>query len=493
MSSLLLGMPLWLGVIFAVSMMLFIAFAKASTQTLNALTMGMVTVMLAFALPYVGIDFRVVLFGDIFAQMLVMDSFGHLFVTLFLFGTLLTLAISNRYIVTHPFFRGEFFTLILFALVGMMLLATSVELISAYIALEIAALSVYILIGMHRSDARSSEAFFKYLVQGSFAGTFFLMGAMLLYLQTGSTHIEEIARYIASHPSSEMPLVIVGGALLMVTLFFKLGAFWFHTWVLDVYAGSAMPIMMFMAATFKIAIFALSLRLFIVDFLPLVAYYEEILIVTALLTMVGGSLLSLRQTSLKRLLAASSIVHSGYILMALAAMHGAPQESARAIIFYLIAYFLSGVGSLGVLSLLKAYHHDYDTIDSFRGLGATHPLLAASFTIFLLSLAGFPSTIGFLGKFYLFSATIAAGHYALAGVGLFVAFVSIAYYFRVVAALYFYAPSVPSMRFALTLTPVVIFVIALATVWGGIGTALIEANIGADGIIDWVTIALNSL
>lgn len=485
--------PLLIIIASAVLTMLLSSSKRLTSVHFSRIVIAVLLLSLLFQFPAIGTVYSTLIYPEIFSRMIISDSFASLFTLLFTLGTLFTLAISNRYLIANPIFKGEFFALILFALGGMIALSMSYELMSAFVALETASLSVYVLIGLNRTDPKSSEAFFKYLLIGSFAGTFFLIGTLLIYLQTGTTHLHEIGKFILNHPLDEIPLIVIGGALIMATILFKIGAFMFHSWVMDVYDGATMPVMMFLASTFKIAIFSIAIRIYLVDLYPIVHLYEFPLQITAFLTLLGGSFLTLAQTSVKRMLAASSIVHSGYILLALASFQGNYLLAGPSIIFYLIAYFLSLVGALGILSYISYVGQEHYTFEDFKGFSNIHPLLAACMTIFMLSLAGFPSTIGFLGKFYLFSSALSSGHIAMTAAALFAAFVSIYYYFRLIAMIYFYGTDKPKLKIEFTLTTATISLIAALTIWGGIGTSLLHFVPGADGIIIYANQAIESL
>lgn len=497
MSSLFLAAPLIIVGFGALSLMLLSAFRPISTAKINLTTIAILTIALLFELPLINDSFSQILFTDgetnIFNGMLIADSFSSLFTLLFTLGTILTLAISHRYLVANLFFVNEFFSLMLFALFGMILLAMSYELVTAFIALETASLAIYILIGIDKKNAISNEALFKYLLIGSFSGTFFLLGTLFIYLQLGSTNLHDIAIYINSHALEESQLVVVGGSLLLVTILFKIGAFLFHTWVLDVYDGASMPVTMYMSATFKIAIFSISLRIFLVDYRAYIDFFQPAIELIAFLTLIGGSLLAISQHSIKRMLAASSIVHSGYILIALASFDKDEIIAGSAIIFYLIAYFLSSVGALGLLSYISVDRSKHLTYESFKGFAKRYPILALAMSVFMLSLAGFPTTIGFIGKFYIFTSGIASEHYLLVAVGLFAAFISIYYYFKLIAVMYFYPSNRDPKPLTATISPIAIISIAVLTIWGGIGTGLVSFLPGADHFIDYARQALDSL
>ncbi len=417
---------------------------------------------------------------ELFNGMLLYDTFAALFMVLFLLGTLMTLTVGRAFIDRAPYFNAESFVLLLLALFGMLVLAMAHELFTALIALEIASMSVYILVGLNRYHERAAEAFFKYLLLGSMMASVYLLGMALIYAQTGSTHLGDIAAYIAIHTIDGLYLVLAGGMLIMATILFKIAAVPFGIWVLDVYEGASLPVTAFMAGTFKIAVFAIALRLYIVDYLPLEEFYTPLLVVAAVVTLVAGSLSAVSQQGVRRMLAASSIVHGGYLLIGLASTGTIGSSAASAILFYLVAYMLSAVGAFGILSYIGRGSDTSLTYDDLKGLAAHHPLVAASLGIFMLSLAGFPSTIGFLGKFYIFTAAIEAGHIALALLGALAAFVSIYYYFKVIVMLYFHPAEVARRSYGYPLSFLAILLSAVAVVWGGIGTGLISLMPGAD-------------
>lgn len=431
--------------------------------------------------------------ASIFKHMLIIDTFSSIFILLFSVGTLFTLLIARAYIMQSDFFTSESFSLIFFALFGMILLSMSNELLTAFISLEIASLSIYALIAQQRYNIKASEAFFKYLILGSFVGAFYLLGVMLIYAQTQTTNLAELARYILSHELHQNYLIVAGGLFLMITVMFKMAVVPFGIWSIDVYDGAPYPITSFMAGVFKIAIFSIVLRLFIVDYNFLMDIYDPLLITASVITMLIGSLLALTQNSIKRMLAASSIVHSGYIMIGLASTGILGTSAAPSIIFYLIAYFLSAIGAFGVLSYIAQGREDVITYESLKGLGHQHPYLALALSIFMLSLAGFPSTIGFLGKFYLFNAAIEANFTWLALLGALTAFVSIYYYFKVIMALYFYPAHNKKIIYGYGGSLSTIFLLALLVLWGGVGTNLITVLIGPETITTLSFQAIESL
>ena len=272
------------------------------------------------------------------------------------------------------------------------------ELVTAFIALEISSLSVYALVGYHKNNRVSSEAMLKYMVLGSMTGAFFILGTALIYGVVGSTDLNDIALYTASHNIEDMTLLIVGASFISITIMFKIGAVPFHSWVVDVYHGAPYPITMFMASTFKIAIFAIALRLYLLSFANINTFWIEMLQVITIFTLIGGSWLAISQTLVKRMLAGSSIVHSGYLLIGISSLGLGSEVAGSAVMFYLIAYFISAVGSFGILSFIASQSKKQMTFEDFKGFASRRPYMALMMSIFMLSLAGFPSTIGLFRK-----------------------------------------------------------------------------------------------
>jgi NADH-quinone oxidoreductase subunit N len=433
---------------------------------------------LIFALLLLAVNFddivSIIPYKDYVANLIRYDTFANYFQLLLSAGALLTILISKHYVETHAFFKPEYFALILFSLFGMMMLSVSNELITAYVSLEIASMSIYSMIAFSTNSKRRVEAMYKYLVLGAFMGGFFLLGAALIYLQVGSTNIFDIASFLNNNSYEQTGLVVIGAVLVIGVFLFKIGAFPFQNWTLDVYYGAPMPITAFMASTFKVAVFSFFIRLFMEAFDTILDVWDTLFYIIIIATLFYGTFLALSQKSVKRMLISSSIVHSGYLLMAFLSMHNNPKEAAASVMFYLFAYFLSALGSFGLISYLALKdNHLRISYDDFKGLASERPYMAAMMTIFMFSLAGIPSTIGFIGKFYVFTATIQAGYASLAILGILATFVSIYYYFKLVAVMYFYpTPSMRELPPLEALTPIIIGLIAILIIWGGIGTGL---------------------
>ncbi|MEA3419214.1 MAG: NADH-quinone oxidoreductase subunit N [Campylobacterota bacterium] len=486
-------LPMAIVVIGAFVLMLLSRSQVVDLNKLNLVAVFFLGISFLLELPQFGREQAVYSFPDIFGSMYVIDDFATLFDLMFTAGAMLTLLINTDYFKSRKYYNGEYFALILFSVFGMMTLVHSNELITAFISLEIASLSIYALVGYHKNNKISSEAMMKYLVLGSMTGAFFILGTALIYGATGSTNLNDIAAFINTHSQQELTLVIVGGTFIMVTIMFKIGAVPFHSWVIDVYHGAPYPVTMFMASTFKIAIFAIILRIYLIDFISISGIWTQMLQVLTILTLIGGSWLAISQSTVKRMLAGSSIVHSGYMLIAITSIGLGSEVAAPAIMFYLIAYFLSAAGAFGILSFIASQSRKQMTYDDFKGFSERRPYMALMMAIFMLSLSGFPSTIGFLGKFYIFTAAIESGQILLAGLGILTAFISVYYYFRLIAMMYFYSSEQPKKKFPINVSSGLIGLMALLIIWGGIGTGLIPFIPGVDGFIDIAKQAIASL
>lgn len=460
-------------------------------------------IALLFALSNVNNSFSVQPYESFLNNVLTFDSFSNFFNILLIAGTLLTLLIGEHYFQHRSYFKGEFFSILLFALFGMMILAQANELITAFIALEIASFSIYIMVGYNSDDSKRVEAIFKYLVLGSFIGAFYLLGMVLVYGATTSTNLADVSTFIATANQQDMILVYIGLTLMLFTFLFKIAAFPFQSWLLDVYRGAPMIITAYMASTFKIAIFSFFLRVILDYISPIIDFWDTILSVVIILTLVFGTWLAVTQQIVKRMLAASSIVHTGYLLLAFIALgykdgHLINIDSAYAVMFYLIAYLLSALGAFGLASHIISETNVKVTFDDFKGLAKQRPFLAAMMTIFLLSLAGIPSTIGFIGKIYVFTEAIASGYTLLTVIAILATIVSVYYYFRLIAVMYFYpAPdNCETEEFDdKRVSTYAIMFVAILTILGGIGSAIVFfiPAMNIDTLINFSQVAVQSL
>jgi NADH-quinone oxidoreductase subunit N len=366
-------------------------------------------------------------YGNAFYNTIRVDTFSVFFHVVVLLIALVVGLTSLEYLEVQRIRSGEYYALVLFGTVGMMLMSSAVELVLIFIALEISSISTYILAGMRRRAAESAEASLKYFLLGSFATAFFLYGVALVFGATGTTNVYGIAQYLQTQ-SSLLAYLAVG--LMFVGLGFKVASAPFHVWTPDVYEGSPAPVVAFMSTGPKAAAFAVLLRVLFATGAP---GWFWMVWVSAVLSMTLGNIGALVQQNVKRLLAYSSIAHAGYILVAFAA---ASQIGISSAIFYAASYAAMNVGAFAVISHFASTGEKYVTLDDYAGLGRRSPLLAAILTIFLLSLIGIPVTGGFFAKFYVFSAALQSHLVGLTIIGVMNSAIAAYYYLRVIVYMY---------------------------------------------------------
>jgi len=365
-----------------------------------------------------------------FSHMVIADNFSYFFDVIFLLGTFLVILSSVNYLKKENILRGEYFSLILFSTIGMMLMASSLNLIVIFLGLEVMSVSLYILAGFKKTDLKSNESSMKYFLIGAFASGFLLYGIALIYGVTRTVNLKELL-LIFSSPGFEKPLLLfIGIGLLIVGFGFKIASVPFQMWVPDVYEGAPTPITAFISSGPKAAGFAALLRVFIFALGNLKPDWIVILWVLAALTMTIGNIIAISQTNIKRLLAYSSIAHAGYILVALVAGGSSGISSAM---FYLLAYVFMNIGAFVVVIALG---ESRTNLEDYSGLGWKYPWLGVFMAIFMLSLAGFPPTAGFMAKFYVFSAAIKSGYIGLVIIAVLNSFVSVYYYLRVTVIMF---------------------------------------------------------
>lgn len=370
--------------------------------------------------------------GLAFSNMVKVDGFSVYFHFLVIAIAAVVVLSSFEYMAVQRIRAGEYYALILFGAVGMVLMSSAVELVLIFIALEISSISTYILAGMRRNEAASSESSLKYFLLGSFATAFFLYGVAMMFGATGSTNIAIISQKLQNGPVEL--LVYVAMALMFVGLGFKVAAAPFHIWTPDVYEGAPAPIVGFMSTAPKAAAFAVLLRVVFTINAPGRFW---LLWMAAAFSMTLGNVSALVQTNVKRLLAYSSIAHAGYILVAFAMT--ASDNSVGGIaaaMFYTAAYAAMNLGAFAVVSHFANAGERYVILEDYEGLGRTSPLLAATLTIFLLSLIGIPMTGGFFAKFYVFSAAMRANLTWLTLIGVVNSAIGAYYYLRIIVVMY---------------------------------------------------------
>jgi NADH-quinone oxidoreductase subunit N len=366
--------------------------------------------------------------GLAFWNMVQVNEFSVFFHILIIAITGIVILSSYEYMAVQRIRAGEYYALILFGAVGMALMTSAVELVLIFIALEISSISSYVLTGFRRHEAASAEGSLKYFLLGSFATAFFLYGVAMMFGATGSTNIDQIGRALQT---TRIPLLaFVAVAFMFVGLGFKVAAAPFHVWTPDVYEGAPAPIVGLMSTAPKAAAFAVLLR---IVFLINVPGTMWLIWLAAALSMTLGNLGALVQNNVKRLLAYSSIAHAGYTLVAFAA---APVLGTSAAMFYAAAYAAMNLGAFAVVSHFANAGERYVSLEDYEGLGRSSPLLAATLTIFLLSLIGIPMTGGFFAKFYVFTAAVKDNLIWLTIIGVLNSGVGAYYYLRVIVVMY---------------------------------------------------------
>jgi len=372
-----------------------------------------------------------------FGGMIVQDGFSNFLSILFLLTGLLSVAVAYGYLSRMKIERSEYYVIMLFSIVGMLLMAQATDLIITFLALELLSIPLYVLAAFAFPRPESEEAGIKYFLLGSFATGFVVYGIALTFGATGTTALAGIVAAVTAG-TAQVSLLLIGAALILVGFGFKVALVPFHMWTPDVYQGAPTPVTAFMAAGAKVAGFAALLRVFATAFPSLAVDLMPVLAVLSALSMIIGNVIAIAQTDIKRMLAYSSIAQAGYILMAFVpfADPAVRPTSVSAGLFYLVAYTLTSFGSWGVVIAMEKAEGRGLAIADYAGLAKKKPLLAAAMTVFMLSLAGLPPTLGLVGKLYLFSAVLEGGIYWLALVGVLTSLISVYYYLRVVVTMY---------------------------------------------------------
>jgi NADH-quinone oxidoreductase subunit N len=371
-----------------------------------------------------------------FRGMVVLDNFALFFNLVIGYATGLVLLLSMDYLRRRGQESGEFYILVLFAAVGMVIMASANDLIVIFLGLETMSLSLYVLAGFFRSRIEAGEASMKYFLLGAFASGFFVYGIALIYGATGSTNLDKLGVAVAAGAGRD-PLLLIGFGLLVVGFGFKISSVPFHMWTADVYEGAPTSVTALIATGSKAAAFAAFLRLLLASLRPVQADWAVLLWGMAVLSMTVGNVVALAQQNLKRMLAFSSIAHVGYILVGIVA-GGALGNGG--VLFYLLVYTFTTAGAFGVILLLERGGEEAVRLEDTAGLANRHPLLGLALTIFLLSLIGIPPTAGFVGKFYLFGAAVRSGYIWLAVIGVLNSAAAAYYYLRVIVSMYMREP-----------------------------------------------------
>ncbi|MBV9783854.1 MAG: NADH-quinone oxidoreductase subunit NuoN [Acidisphaera sp.] len=396
-----------------------------STFVCTMLGLGafLLTAMLILAAP----------FGTGYGGLFVVDPFADFMKLLILAGGAMAVVMSLDYNRHERLTRFEFPVLIVLSTVGMMVMASAANLMSLYLGLELQSLCIYVLAAFARDEQRSAEAGLKYFVLGALASGLLLYGISLVYGFAGTMDFARITRALTD-PVTVSPGLVVGIVFIVTGLAFKISAAPFHMWTPDVYEGAPTPVTSFMSTAPKVAAMALLLRTMVAPFGHLLAQWQQLIVLVSILSMLWGSLAAIGQSSIKRLMAYSSIGHMGYALIGLAA---GTAVGIRGVLIYMVTYVFMSAGTFAVIIAMRRRGRACEQINDLSGLGRTDPAMALAMVIFMFSMAGIPPMSGFFGKLYVFLAAVQAGMWTLAVIGVLTSVIGAYYYLRIIKVMYF--------------------------------------------------------
>ncbi len=354
-------------------------------------------------------------------------GFSTFFDILFLLSAVVAIIVSTKYLDKMNMQKGEYYALILFATLGMMIMAGALDFVAMYVGLELMALAIYILVAFRRNNQLSIEGALKYFILGAFSSAILLYGISFIYGYTGNTNYTVIGNLLMG--ASSQPIALAGVLLIIVGFSFKVSMFPFHSWTPDAYEGAATPVTAFMSVAPKAAAFAIFVKVFVVSFGDTQPMWSQIIWILSLLTMLFGSLLAVVQKNIIRMLAYSSIAHTGIIIIGLMTYSAA---SLADVLYYMMVYTFMNLGSFAVIVFCIDKNRKGEFIEDYKGLGASNPWMAFLLALFLLSLAGIPPTGGFLAKFYIFAEAINEGYYVLSAIGIATTAITLFVYAKVI-------------------------------------------------------------
>jgi NADH-quinone oxidoreductase subunit N len=431
---------------------------------------------------------RLVLFNGLFVS----DVMSHLLKLVAYIATSVALVYSRQYLLDRGLLRGEFITLLLFSLLGMMVMMSANNFITVYLGLELMSLCLYALVALNRDSAASVEAAMKYFVLGALSSGLLLYGMSMVYGATGTLNLAEVAQQLSglARQTSERPFLVFGLVFVVSGIAFKLGVVPFHMWIPDVYHGAPTPMTLIIAAAPKVAAFAMAIRLLVNGMLELAHDWQQMLAIMALLSMAIGNITAIAQTNLKRMLAYSAIAHMGFMLLGMLSgvvggnwLNAADAYSTA--MFYMVVYVLMTLGAFGMLLYLSRAGFDCEALDDMRGLNRRSPWYAFLMLVLMFSLAGVPPTAGFYAKLAVLSAAVAAGQVWLAVAAVVLSLVGAFYYLRIVKLMYFDEP-VDSVAIVQGST-------AFRVLLSANGAALLLLGIAPQGLMNLCFIAINAL
>ena len=427
----------------------------------------------------------------IFNGLFVADLFSHFLKIVCYVSVAAALVYSRQYLIDRNLMRGEFITLLLFSLLGMMLMISANSFLTVYLGLELMSLCLYAMVALNRDSAQSIEAAMKYFVLGALSSGLLLYGMSMVYGATGTLNLDQVARALSTMVASpaERPFLTFGLVFIVAGVAFKIGVAPFHMWIPDVYHGAPTPVTLVIGSAPKLAAFAIGIRLLVNGMFDLAVDWQPMLALCALLSMAIGNITAIAQSNLKRMLAYSTIAQMGFLLLGLLSgvVEGnalnAP-EAYGAALFYAIVYLVMSLGAFGMLLYCSRSGFDCETLDDMRGLSRRAPWFAFLMMIIMLSLAGLPPTAGFYAKFVVLSAAVSAGYLWLAVAAVVLSLVGAFYYLRIVKLMYF-----DDARDAAPVTGHLATRVLLSVN----GLALLALGILPKGLMEWCLDAINAL
>src|SRR4051794_23653084 len=398
---------------------------RNSRALLSWHTLGVIGATMASLVPFTNTHVEVA------HGLIAVDRFALFFKVVFLIAAIMTVLMSERYLQVEGASPGEYYFLILCATLGMMVMASGIDLITAFIGLETMAVSFYILAGFIKPNQRSNEAAVKYFLLGAFSLGILLYGMSLMYGLSGTTNLRQMASAFATQQYD--PRLVLAVILVVAGMGFKIAAVPFHMWAPDVYEGAPTPVTAFLSVGSKAASFAMLLRIFVEGLAPMQGDWRLLFEALSIVTMTVGNIAALTQSNVKRMLAYSSIAHAGYLMIGIVA---GTARGISAMLIYLLVYSFMQLGAFAVIVLMRRADIVGDELKDFSGLPRRQPFAAFAMLLFMLSLGGIPPTAGFMGKFWLFGAAIDSGYVWLAVIGVLNSAVSLYYYIRIVVFMY---------------------------------------------------------
>ena len=450
--------------IFVLSMAMFILLIDLFIKPANRIVVFMLAQATLLGAAYITMTTHVASVTYSFSAMFVDDPMADVLKLMIYLSTSLMLIYTRTYITLRGMFRGEFYALVLFAVAGMMIMVSGQHFLTLYMGLELLSLCLYALVAMDRDNSRAAEAAMKYFVLGALASGMLLYGMSMLYGATGSLNISEVASSLLNGVQNR-PVLVLGLVFIVAGLAFKLGAVPFQMWVPDVYEGSPTAVTLFIGSVTKLAAFALVIRLLVQGLFVLAIDWQGMLIIMAVLSIVIGNITAIAQTSLKRMLAYSTISHVGFLLYGI--MSASINGFASAM-FYIVSYVLMTLAGFGIILLLSRKGFEADKLDDLKGLNQRSSWYAFLMLITMFSMAGVPPTLGFYAKFAVLQAALQAGMVWLVVFAVLMAVIGAFYYLRIVKLMYFDEPkdkaaikSTPEMRWALSLNALALLALGL--------------------------------